>query len=137
MSLKLNRTTVMLTAKLKATNDRFQTLIKGTDFGTLNYPITVEIAWVDNKFPPIDFKIWILNDPLKKRLEIDISQLENRILNFYFYNPSFGTSGLTSPSTLLENNLYYIKFIFHTELLNYSDTFRITYEIFIEHKNKV
>jgi hypothetical protein len=73
-------------------------------------------------------------DTTKKDYYIEISDLVEKKITVTYYNPGIGLSGLKEPMIILENDTYFFKVIFNTNVLNNSDTYQLSIEFFIENK---
>lgn len=51
-----------------------------------------------------------------------------------YYNPGIGLSGLKEPLIILENDLYFFKVMFNTNVLTDSNSYLLTVEFFIQKK---
>ena len=121
--------------KLKDRNDLLETIGFQSSFTSLDKIITFSLAPDDIKSKPVQINFVTKKDKNKKNYFIQAGDLEDGSMTITYYNPGIGLSGLKEPLIILENDLYFFKVMFNTNVLTDSNSYLLTVEFFIK-KNK-
>jgi hypothetical protein len=120
--------------KLADRNDSLETISFHSSFTSLNKIVTFSLAPDDDSQKPVEINFITKKDKNQKDYFIQPSTLENNSMTITYFNPAIGLSGLKEPMIILENDLYFFKVMFNTNLLANSDSYLLTIEFFIQKK---
>ena len=120
--------------KLKDRNDLLETIGFQSSFTSLDKIITFSLAPDDIKSKPVQINFVTKKDKNKKNYFIQAGDLEDGSMTITYYNPGIGLSGLKEPLIILENDLYFFKVMFDTNVLTDSNSYLLTVEFFIQKK---
>ena len=120
--------------KLKDRNDLLETIGFQSSFTSLDKIITFSLAPDDIKSKPVQINFVTKKDKNKKNYFIQAGDLEDGSMTITYYNPGIGLSGLKEPLIILENDLYFFKVMFNTNVLTDSNSYLLTVEFFIQKK---
>lgn len=120
--------------ELSKRDDALTTLLFHSTFTKLDQILTYELAPQSEVIDGVEIKFVSKKDISKKDYYIEISDLIDKQIIITYYNPGIGLSGLKQPMIILENDMYFFKVIFNTNVLNNSDTYQLSVEFFIENK---
>ena len=120
--------------KLKDRNDLLETIGFQSSFTSLDKIITFSLAPDDIKSKPVQINFVTKKDKNKKNYFIQAGDLVDGSMTITYYNPGIGLSGLKEPLIILENDLYFFKVMFDTNVLTDSNSYLLTVEFFIQKK---
>ena len=120
--------------ELKNRNDALETICFQSSFTSLDKIITFSLSPDDEDYKPVEINFVTKKDKTKKDYFIYAGDLENGSMTITYYNPGIGLSGLKEPLIILENDLYYFKVMFNTNLVAESNTYLLTIEFFVQKK---
>jgi hypothetical protein len=120
--------------KLANRNDSLETISFYSSFTGLNKVLTFSLEPEDQAHHPIEISFVTKKDKNEKNYFIQTGDLIDRNMTITFFNPGIGLSGLKEPMIILENETYFFKVMFNTNLLKDSDSYLLTIEFFIQNK---
>jgi hypothetical protein len=120
--------------ELKDRNDALETICFHSSFTSLDKIITFSLAPEDKSYKPVEINFVTKKDKTQKDYFIQAGDLENKSMTITYFNPGIGLSGLKEPMIILENDTYFFKVMFNTNLLAGSNSYLLTIEFFIQKK---
>lgn len=120
--------------KLSGRNDSLETIGNYSTFTSLNKVLSFEMNAEEEEYAPVEVNFVSKRDDEKKNFYIETSKMIDRSITVTYFNPGIGSSGLTEPLIILENDIYYFKVMFNTNMVNNSETYRLSIEFFVQKK---
>lgn len=117
--------------KLENRDDGLKTLLHYNTFASLNKVLSFQLS-NSEEGKPVEINFVVKRAKDKKDFAVDIGDFVNNSTTLTYYNPSIGTSGLTEPIIILQNEIYYFKVMYNLTMLNNSDTYELSIEFFIQ-----
>lgn len=115
-------------------SDELETICFHSSFTSLEKIITFSLAPKDMSYKPVEIKFVTKKDINKNECFIQTGELLNDKMTITYFNPAIGLSGLKEPIIILENDLFFFKVMFNTNLLPKSNSYLLTIEFFIQKK---
>lgn len=110
-------------------NSNIIPILNGITFGFIGLPLFFNVKHEKIETNLI-VELLVDNNEKRKQNEFETKGIENNVLRINYYNPSIGTSGLTSPFGLQLFEKEIFSFMFYFDCLNNSKTYRLTYEFY-------
>ncbi len=119
--------------KLENRDDGLKTLLHANTFTSLNKILTFHLSYNEDA-KPVEINFISKRDKDKKNYATEISDFVDKKTTITYYNPGIGSSGLTEPMIILQNDDYYFKAMYLLNMVNNSDTYELSIEFFIQKK---